>query len=268
MIKFNAFPGGRRFAVTFSYDDGSFHDKQLISLFNQYGLKGTFHLNSASLGTMDRIKPEEAAVLYNGHEIACHTATHPFPDELSPCDLIREIIQDRIALEKITGKIVRGMSYPSGRLNEAVVAAMASCGIAYSRTTVCHNGFALPQDFLKWDGTCHHKNAEDAVNRFIALMAKERAAWTGQSLLYIWGHSFEFDRENNWDFIEKICQKLGGLDGVWYATNIEIFDYVQAQRSLYASADGRRIHNPSAQSVWVSVDGTLVEVKPGSTLEA
>ena len=267
MIKLNAFPEGRRFAVTMSYDDGHSHDERLISIFDKYAIKGTFHLNSGFMESPEHIRAADAARVYKNHEISCHTQTHPFPDELTSADLIREILQDRVNLEKITGGIVRGMSYPYGRFNDDVIAAMSACGIAYSRTCVSHNGFALPQNFMTWHPTCHHKNAAEPVDRFLSTLSSERSRWTSQSLLYIWGHSFEFEREKNWDLIEGLCSKIGGIDKIWYATNIEIHDYIKAQRSLYASADGRRVHNPSANTVWVSVDGAPAEIKPGTTLE-
>ena len=40
------FPGGKTRALTFSYDDGVSQDMRLVTLFNLYGLKGTFNLNS------------------------------------------------------------------------------------------------------------------------------------------------------------------------------------------------------------------------------
>ena len=43
---YTCFPGGKHKALTMSYDDGRLSDRKLVELFNQYGLKGTFHLNS------------------------------------------------------------------------------------------------------------------------------------------------------------------------------------------------------------------------------
>lgn len=41
---------GKRKALTFSYDDGVLQDERLIRIFNKYGLKATFNLNSELLG--------------------------------------------------------------------------------------------------------------------------------------------------------------------------------------------------------------------------
>jgi len=49
MINYACYPDGKRFAATMSYDDGHFHDRRLVDLFNKYGIKGTFHLNSGRL---------------------------------------------------------------------------------------------------------------------------------------------------------------------------------------------------------------------------
>ena len=65
-------------------------------------------------------------------------------------------------------------------------------------------------------------------------------------LFYLWGHSFEFDEDDNWNVIENFCELIGNRDDIWYATNIEIYDYVQAYRRLVWTADMRRVYNPSA----------------------
>jgi hypothetical protein len=39
---------------------------------------------------------------------------------------------------------------------------------------------------------------------------------------------------------------MGQREDVWYATNIEIYDYVQAYRRLIWTADLSRVTNPSA----------------------
>jgi hypothetical protein len=106
------------------------------------------------------------------------------------------------------------------------------------------------------------------IERFLNIDISPAAYHAGRAsrLLYIWGHSYEFDRDNNWDHIEKICQKLADNDEIWYATNIEIYDYVQAYKSLIYSADGYRVYNPTLFEIWLDVDGVLYSVRSGETL--
>ncbi|MEE1043747.1 MAG: hypothetical protein UH854_07255, partial [Clostridia bacterium] len=85
-------------------------------------------------------------------------------------------------------------------------------------------------------------------------------------LFYMWGHSFEFDNKNNWDLLDKICEKLGGHDDIWYATNIEICEYVKAYNSLVYSADASVVYNPTLYTIWFESDGKLYSIKPGETI--
>ena len=89
--------------------------------------------------------------------------------------------------------------------------------------------------------------------------------YSGPKLLYIWGHSHEFERMVKWSEIETFCKTVSGNEKIWYATNIEIYDYMQAQRALVMSADHTMVYNPTATEVWFSSDGEICSVKPGET---
>ncbi|CAI6083855.1 polysaccharide deacetylase family protein [Cohnella sp. JJ-181] len=258
-IQFKCFPGGRRKAVTFSFDDGREQDRRLVETFNRYALKGTFHLNAGMLGKAGYIAPEEAAELYAGHEISAHSVNHPFLG-LSPTDqLAGEIWEDRKALERLAGYPVRGMSYPFGSYDDRVVAALPAFGIEYARTAAGDGGFELPADFLRWRPTCHHK---EMAERTRALL-EHRDRFGRMALLYIWGHSYEFDDDDNWSLIDTVGDLLEGRDDVWRATSADIVAYMQALDRLRFAADGGIVHNPSALEVWIEADGQAVAVGPG-----
>lgn len=143
-IQFDRYPGGVMKALTLSYDDGVVHDRRLVEICNRYGLRGTFNLNSGTLGNPGRIEAGEVAELYAGHEVAVHTVTHPtlpyVPNEL----LTEEIIEDRKALEKLVGYPVRGMAYPNGGYDRALSTKLAWLGIDYARTVESHSKYTLP----------------------------------------------------------------------------------------------------------------------------
>ena len=82
-------------------------------------------------------------------------------------------------------------------------------------------------------------------------------------LFYIWGHSFEFNNDSNWDRIEEFSKKAAHRPDTWYATNIQVVDYVQAMRSLRVDTEGTMVYNPSALEVWFTINGDTVSVKPG-----
>lgn len=263
-VSLNLFPGGRYKALTFSYDDGRHQDRRLVELFNRYGLKATFHLNSGKFGTDHGgyVEEGEVAALYAGHEISAHTVNHPFLERVPRERLITEVVDDRRALERLAGYPVRGMSYPFGTYDDEVAATLGTLGIRYCRTVHSTGEFAVPQRPLTWHPTCHHKQMREHGERFLAL--DPPAHYANLSLLYVWGHSYEFDNDDNWQEIEDFCAEMSGRDEIWYATNIEILDYLDARKRLEFSVDGTWVRNPSALSVWISADGEAVEIEGGA----
>ena len=84
--------------------------------------------------------------------------------------------------------------------------------------------------------------------------------------MYICGHSYEFDKHNNWELMESICEKPFGKEDLWYATNMNIYQYVEGYNRLKCSADGRLVRNPNLFTVWFEVDRKLYSVEPGQTV--
>ncbi len=211
---------GKRKAVTFSYDDGPRQDIRLVEMLNRYGMKGTFHLNSALLGDADgwHLTPDEARRLYRGHEVAGHTLTHPHPEKVSNDTFRFQVEMDLLALRNLTGQPVVGFSYPYGTYFDSAVETLRGLGVQYARTVEATYGFALPKDLLRLPSTCHHKHEKlpELIGRFLSEEAVE------PMLLYIWGHSYEFDRDNNWDLMERICERLAGHGDVFYGTNAQV----------------------------------------------
>lgn len=263
MIQFHVYPGGKKRIVTFSYDDGHRNDERLVELFNRYGVKGTFHLNGIKY--IDKTDAELAEIKhrYEGHEISCHTVHHGWPSRMPLQSLTNEIIEDRRILENIADYPVIGMSYPSGSYSEEALAALRACGIVYSRTVKSTKNFYLPENFLEWHPTCHHKDALGLCDKFLADLD---SPWT-HPLFYIWGHAHELRTEEEWALMEQILQKLSDNDKIWYATNIEIYNYMMAQQRLQISADERMFYNPSHIDVWVEKDKTqVIRIPAGETV--
>jgi hypothetical protein len=260
---FNRWPYGHLKCMTLSYDDGVVEDRSLISIMNHHAVRGTFHLNNHFTG--GHVEASEVSSLYAGHEISTHMATHPFPTLLTREEILAEILDNRRSLEKLTGYPVRGMSYPYGDYDARVIELLRACGIEYSRTVRATGQFSLPADWLEWHPTCHHKDCLTMADQFLELRTDKLCR--GLYCFYVWGHSYEFARNGNWDLIETFCEKMGRRSDIWYATNIEIVDYLHAIREVRSSADGTILCNPSSQSVWLTIcqDGRSYELKAGET---
>lgn len=241
------FPGGVAKALVLSMDDGPVQDRRLVELLNRHGIRGTFHLNSGRLGQPNYVSADEVASLYAGHEVSTHSVTHPYLDSLSTDEIATEIDFDRTVLSQISGGDVRGHAYPFGAYNSAVIEVIHRLGIAYARTASPTSRFILPSDPLAWNPTCHHSAASSLADSFLAMPDSTLAVF------FIYGHSYELDAEestNSWAYLESLAQRLGGRSDIWYATAIEVADYVLAMRSVQSSLAEDKLYNPSATDLW------------------
>ncbi len=273
------FPNGLAKALTLSYDDAVQEDFRLIDIMKQYGLKGTFNINSSQYRedgyyketdrkTARRMSIEKATALYgqDGIEPALHGLTHPFLETLPKAQIAYEIIKDRENLERQFGHIVRGMAYPFGTYNDDVIRVLEDCGIVYCRTVKTTAKFDMPTNWLRLDPTCHHKDARlpELTKKFVEESPKfDRHPW----MFYVWGHAYEFADNDNWEIIEEFAKSISGKEDIWYATNIEIYEYVENFKRLVFTLDQTRVKNPTAQDLWFVTHKKLYCVPAGETIE-
>lgn len=269
--KYMRFPEGKAKAATFSYDDGVKSDLRLLKIFAKYGVKATFNLNSLLFDCENwhgRMNEKETFNAFSGgaHEIALHGARHIFLNKVPLPEAINEVVQNRLYLENKFGRIVRGMAYAYNGYSDEIVSALKSLGVTYARTTEPSYSFAIPADWLRLKPTCHHADPQlgELLNTFLTASPeddfKHREPW----LLYIWGHSYEFDDNNNWDIIENACARLAEHKSeIWFATNGEIYDYVQAYKNLVYSLDGERVFNHAHIPVFLEIRGRVYKVPAG-----
>ena len=278
------FPGGLAKAVTFSYDDGPVQDMRLADLFTRHGLKATFNLIGREFRTElgNGMSDEQVCehILGAGHEVATHGLWHRAPGMLRPIEGIRDSLDCRLELESRFGRIIRGMAYPDTGINhyeneatyESIRQYLKDLDIAYARRAhfEVYDDFALPRDFYCWNPTAHHNcpQLDELMERFVACDPNTESGIRTRApkLFYVWGHSYEFDLKNNWDRAESMCRTLSGHANIWYATNIEICDYVGAYNLLRYSADGSMIENPTCTDVWLDWDGTAFCVPAGKAV--
>ena len=274
------FPGGKTKALTFSYDDGCRADVRMAKTLTKYGLKGTFNLNNSDAES--RITKEEVKelILDKGHEVAIHGAYHRAEGIIRPIEGIKEVLDCRRCLEERYGIIIRGMAYPNsgirsfenGTTYEMVKQYLTQLDVAYARTLGGDNDkFRLPDDWHAWMPTAHHRNPNimQYIDAFLSKAPDEqtRPHERYPRLFYIWGHSYEFDNNNNWELLDAICEKFANREDIWYATNIEIYEYVEAYNLLRYSANGDMIYNPTLKKIWIDISGEIYSINPGETLK-
>lgn len=222
-------------AITFSYDDATTQDIRLINLLNQYNLKSTFNINSELLGQSGiltinkkpiahyKVHAADVKRIYDGHEIAAHSLTHPKLTECDTDEIIRQVEQDRLNLSELAGYEVVGMAYPCGGVNndDRVAAVIKEhTGIKYSRTTTPTYNFDIQENLFRFNTTLHHLEFDDMMRlgkEFIELKTDT------PKIFYIWGHSFEMDlHPDNWTKLEEFFNLISNKDDIFYGTNAEV----------------------------------------------
>lgn len=224
---------GKTKALTFSYDDAVTQDQRLIALFDKYGMKCTFNLNSNRFGqagsliredvTVAHCKPRacEIAQIYRNHEIAGHTLDHPNLPSLSDDEIVRQVEEDRKALSAIAGYEVVCMAYPGGQspmyTDHVKELIRTRTGIKMARTTTSTHDFLPQTDLLEFKPSVYHHREWDEMFRlgkeFLDLKTDEPRVY------YVWGHAYEFDIHNDWDRFEEFLRMMAGRDDICYCTN-------------------------------------------------
>ena len=222
-------------AITFSYDDGVVQDIRLIELLNKYGLKCTFNLNSELLSKKGmliregkriahyKIHTEDVKHIYEGHEVAVHTLTHPNLTQCDDKEIIRQVEADRLNLSELVEYEVVGMAYPCGGVNnDDRVAGIIkkNTGVKYSRTITTNNCFDLQENLYRFNPTAYHLDFEKMMQlgrEFVEFKPKE------PKVFYIWGHSYEMDYgADYWVKLEEFFKLISNKEDVFYGTNKEV----------------------------------------------
>lgn len=220
--------------ITFSFDDGVTQDERLVRILNEYGLKATFNLNSSFFGlkaslnrnghevTHNKNNISKALKIYEGHEIAVHTLTHPQLPELDDETIVYQVEKDRETLSNIFGVNVVGMAYPGGGINnderiEKII--REKTGVKYARTIQSTYSFAPCENLYRFNPTVYYIEVDKLFSLAQKFLEND---YPEGALFYIWGHSYEMDAEYiSWQKFEEFCRMVSGKKGITYCTNKE-----------------------------------------------
>lgn len=223
-------------AITFSYDDAVTQDIRLIELLNKYNLKCTFNINSELLGRTDllvrndnmrishyKITKDSVKQIYEGHEVAAHTLTHPNLTQLDKNEIIRQVEEDRLNLSELVGYEVIGMAYPCGGVNndERVAEVIKNnTGVKYARTITSSNSFDIQNNLFRFNPTVHQMNFDDIFKlgeEFLGLKTDAK------KVFFIWGHSYEMDFDSTyWMKLENFFEMISSREDIFYGTNSDV----------------------------------------------
>ena len=234
MMNQKRFLNGKTKVFNVTYDDGVLQDVRFVALLNKYNLKGTFNLNSGLMESefewthesgrvIKRLSKEKAVPLYQGHEIACHTLTHPYMHDLTEQEILHELQADKANLEKLFGREVKGFAVPFDYYSERIENCVRQCGFSYARISQESRSFAPQTDYFNWKATVFHTDPEleKLTQQFIETDLE-------LAVFQIVGHSYDLDVEELWDRIENVFRMIASHDDILPMTTIEIVELLRS----------------------------------------
>lgn len=269
MIK-RCYPYGRRKAFNITYDDGILQDVRFVQLLNKYGLKGTFNLNSQLMEqefewlhetgmTVKRLSLQAARHLYDGHEIASHTLTHPYLSDKTEQQLMWEIGEDKRRLEDFFSREVAGFAVPFHFYSDIIANCVKKCGFEYGRMSEETHSYMSWQDSYFWKCGIFHLAPE--LDAYVEGFFETD---TELALCQIVGHSYDLDAADLWEKMEHIFHRISENQDVLPMTHIEIVCYIRAMEQAVIGEN--TIYNPTTQTLWFCIDGVVRSVAPGETI--
>ena len=171
-----------------------------------------------------KLPPSDVRAVYEGHEVAAHTLTHPLLTKLDEAEIIRQVEQDRLNLSDLMGYEVIGMAYPcGGENNDDRVADIIQnhTGIRYARTIQNTDSFDVQENLYRFNPNVYHVLEYDRLmemgRRFVELKPEK------PQIFYIWGHAYEMDyHSDDWAKLEEFLKLIAGHDDIFYGTNREV----------------------------------------------
>lgn len=269
------YPNGKLKALVLSYDDGTVEDIALTRLLNNYGLIGTFNLNSGYIGQKmawplengdtlfhNYIPTDLLESIYHGHEVAAHGQYHQGLTSLDEYGVKVELNEDLKYFKNRLNRNVTSMAYPFGSCSPEVSQWAAELGFKNGRTIDDTHGYQVPKskDFMMWNPTCHDSKVLEHMDRYMTLDSDSI------SLLYVWGHSWEFQDSIRWENMKLFCERISTDQSIWSVSHGELTDYLLALEKVQVNSAQIKNTNKEAE-VWVKTTQGIVCLKPQQTLQ-
>lgn len=238
--------------VTTSWDDGDVLDLKLASLLDRYNIKGTFYLTKDY--RKERLSDEDIRIISQKHEIGAHTLTHPDLRSIAREEKMREIKGSKEWLETLMGKEVVSFCYPSGFFDTDSVKVVQEADFRGARTTLLgkiepsSDLFLLPTTIQVYPmpfrklgarGYWWGKLLQPFIERSPALRALGVPLLSFRSfealacatfdiararggVFHLFGHSWEIDKYDMWQPLERVLSYISKREDCQYVTNTEV----------------------------------------------
>lgn len=230
--------------VTTSWDDGHKLDLKLAKLLAIYNIPATFYVspNDKEFIASELLTKKDIKLLSNDFEIGSHTMTHQMLTNISEKVTIGEMIVSKKYLEDLVNKKISSFSYPYGKYNNKIMDMARYAGYTYART-VRQISTKYSEDALQSNTTIlaapltlkgwledikyslfgEVKIFPRLLKRDWEIVAKKLFDYvlTYGGVFHLWGHSWEVEKNNEWDKLERVLEYISNKQEIKYLTNGE-----------------------------------------------
>lgn len=223
--------------VTTSWDDGHVLDIKLADLLRKYSIAATFYISpeNRELVPEVRLSKEEVQALAKDFEIGAHTMTHPRLSQIDDQTAHKEIFDSKKTLEEWLSHNIKSFCYPGGDYQEKHKQMVKDAGFSMARTVgrfateIGNDPFAVPttiHGYRHWsDAVPIFREAGPSlfINHYLnwdelAIAYFEKVLANG-GVFHLWGHSWEIEKNGDWDRLEEVLKHIAHRPGVQYSIN-------------------------------------------------
>lgn len=241
--------------ITTSWDDGHPLDLKLAKLLKRYNIPATFYI---PMKNQERktLTPDQIKEIAKDFDIGGHTYSHVNLIGLPKGKAYEEIIKGKECLEEIIGREIQSFCYPWGAYNKKVINMVKKAGFEGARTvklleikvsspfeigTTIHageGGRSHFRNFLKRSKVLPNirmpvyllarnllfKDWFEAAVDSLDFVVKKGGVF------HLWGHSGEIDRENNWEKLKSIFERISEVNknkDILLMNNTELIEYLK-----------------------------------------
>ena len=207
---------------------------EVLQPIGSFKIRGAYNV-LRQLSASDRLTKEQVRAMADRFEIGAHTMTHPRLSALGAPAAREEILASKSTLERWTEKKITSFCYPEGRYTPEHKHMVRDAGFSLARTverfslTTGTDAFALPttvQGYRHWSDILPIFQEAGAVNftkqyfhwddLAIALFEKTKARG---GVFHLWGHSWEIDKNHDWERLERVFYHISNHNDVDYLQN-------------------------------------------------
>ena len=228
----------KKIIVTTSWDDGHILDLKLAKLLIKYSIKSTFYISpNASEFKKDQLLSEKDIVLLSkDFEVGAHTVNHVNLPHVDEKTAVREISESKNYLEKLIKRKIYSFCYPYGNYNDEIKKIVKNSGFTFARTTRRHRFILLNDNYEIGTSVHAYSHLSDLID-LKTLISNKTIIWDKIAIkrfdevyrkggiFHLWGHSWEVEKFDQWEQLEKVLSYIGNRKGVKYATNTDVLEY-------------------------------------------